>query len=184
MSNYIQNRPDNLEQCQSTASRQKDLPFHYMNEEGGIKKSIVYVVDDDQDDRLLSYCSLKKSERVQEVRPVKCAGALFQCFENSGLYQSVSFAEYHAPVILLDLHMPVTDGLEVLAKIRYHPITSEFPVILLTGDQSGERVYDAYQLQANGYLQKPFEIEQFHNVLDQASKGLLKIKFGVENQER
>jgi len=182
MSNYMQNQMNAQSAVQERVSGQRDLPFHYLNEEGGIKKSIVYVVDDDQDDRLLSYCSLKQSERVQEVRPVKCADALFQCFENSGLYQSLSFAEYHVPVILLDLHMPKTDGLEVLAKIRHHPITSEFPVILLTGDNSGEKVYDAYQLHANGYLQKPFEIQQFHNVLNQVSKGLLKIKFGGEDE--
>jgi len=182
MSNYIRSQLVGQEGTHETMGGQPDLPFHYLNEEGGIKKSIVYVVDDDQDDRLLSYCSLKQSERVQEIRPVKCADSLFQCFENSGLYQSISFAEYHAPVILLDLHMPKTDGLEVLAKIRNHPITSEFPVILLTGDNSGERVYDAYQLHANGYLQKPFEIKQFHNVLDQVSKGLLKIKFGGDDE--
>lgn len=155
-----------------------EMTASYLNEQGKIRNSVVYIVDDDQDDRLMGCCALRKSQRVQEVRPVKCAESLFECFENSGLYQSISFAEYHTPVILLDVHMPAVNGIEVLAKIRNHPITSDFPVIFLTTDNSHENIYDAYRLNASGYLQKPFNIKEFHNVLDQIDTGLFKMHFG------
>jgi len=145
-----------------------------------IKKSVVYILDDDQDDRLFGYSVLRKSDHVTDVRPVNSADTLFQCFDDTGLYQSITFAEYHTPVILLDVHMPKVNGIEALEKIRNHPITSDFPVILLTTDHSCEKVYDAYRLQANGYLQKPFDLSQFHDVMDRVNSGLMNMKFGGE----
>ena len=129
---------------------QKEYNYNHLNK---IQNSVVYLVDDDMDDRLWGYASLNKSERVLEVRPVKSANSLFQCFKNSGIYGSDAFARAHEPVILLDLHMPQMDGIKTLENIRNHPITSDFPVILLTSDASCDKVYDACRLQANGYTE-------------------------------
>lgn len=121
-------------------------------------KKVIYLVDDDQDDRYMGARALKKYDHTLEIRATKCATSLFESLENSGLYDSLDFAEAHSPIILLDIHMPQTSGIEALERIRNHPMTSEFPVILLTSDYSPENIYDAYRLQANGYLAKPFDL--------------------------
>lgn len=131
-----------------------------------IDNCVVYLVEDDYDDRLFAYSKLRESDRVSEVRPVKCAETLFRCFENAGIYDS-SYLVYNPALIVLDMHMPGMNGIETLAKIRRHPITADVPVILLTSDVSHKSICDAYKLKANGYLQKPLHIEQFHEMLDQ-----------------
>lgn len=148
----------------------------FTTKENFTKKSVIYLVDDDMDDRLMGQSALEKSDHTLEIRPMKCADSLFECLENMGLYDSLSFAEYHSPVILLDIHMPRTSGIEALERIRNHPMTSEFPVILLTTDCSGQNVYEAYRLEANGYLEKPFNLAQFHKVMKQVNQGKANMK--------
>ena len=134
------------------------------------QNSIVYIVDDDFDDRLFAYTMLRRSERVAEVRPVKCAESLFKCLESAGIYDSAMLG-YTPSIILLDINMPGLNGIETLERIRSHPATGEIPVILLSSDLSCERVYDAYRLHANGFLEKPLDLEKFHYVLDTGWNG-------------
>lgn len=126
---------------------------------------IVFVVDDDRDDRFMAYSALKNSDRVAEVCPVPSADHLFKCFEALGFYDD-SFPHDYPALILLDIHMPDMDGIKALDYIRDHPITAHIPVILLTGDVSGDKVYDAYQREVNGYLHKPLMLDQFHEEID------------------
>lgn len=102
-------------------------------------KKTVYLVDDDQDDRQFGCNALAKIDSVQEVIPTKNADDLFDCLKKFGLYQDTLKTDKDTPIILLDIHMPGADGIEVLQKIRNHPITSEFYVIILTTDNSCEQ---------------------------------------------
>jgi DNA-binding response OmpR family regulator len=45
-----------------------------------------------------------------------------------------SAAAQNPDVVLLDLHMPMTDGLEGLRQLRAEPLHLEAPVAILTGD--------------------------------------------------
>ncbi|MCI5061219.1 MAG: response regulator [Alphaproteobacteria bacterium] len=144
---------------------------------GSTHEQIVYLVDDDLDDRMYGAHHLQKSDHIGEIRPVESADALFKYFKKSGIYENTSFASSPTPIIILDIHMPAMNGIEVLDRIRNHPITSDFPVILLTTDVSCEKVYDAYRFHANGYLQKPLDLCQFHKVMEQIATGEHKVYF-------
>ena len=56
--------------------------------------------------------------------------------------------------LILDIHMPVMDGFEVLEKVR--ECYSKLPVIMLTADCAEESVRRALNLGAKGYVVKPF----------------------------
>ena len=43
-------------------------------------------------------------------------------------------------LVLLDVMLPDTDGFEVLAKMRQHPLLGEVPVIMVTGTATREAV--------------------------------------------
>ena len=63
-------------------------------------------------------------------------------------------------VILMDLHMPVLDGLDVLARIRAHEEAQgspPVPVIVLTADGQEETRAGALAHGANGFLTKPLD---------------------------
>ena len=59
--------------------------------------------------------------------------------------------------ILLDLVMPVMDGLQVLEKIRMRPDLEKVPVILITSHTDAEARMNALRMRANDFLVKPVD---------------------------
>ena len=68
----------------------------------------------------------------------------------------MSGAEYDA--VVLDIMMPVLDGLSVLTKIRKEG--NQVPVLLLTARDSIEDRVKGLDSGANDYLVKPFALEE------------------------
>ena len=64
-------------------------------------------------------------------------------------------------LFLLDLKMPRIDGLEVLKRVRAHPLTRLLPVIVLTSSAEERDIINAYQLGSNSYIRKPVDFNQF-----------------------
>lgn len=68
-------------------------------------------------------------------------------------------------LILLDLNLPRKDGREVLASIKADPGLRCIPVVVLTTSQAEEDILRAYHLNANCYVTKPVDLEQFLKVV-------------------
>jgi CheY-like chemotaxis protein len=76
------------------------------------------------------------------------------------------FADAARPdVILLDLNLPKKNGHEVLAEIKADPDLKRIPVVVLTTSKSDEDVIESYNLNANCYINKPVNLEQFMTVV-------------------
>ncbi len=68
------------------------------------------------------------------------------------------FAAFQPDVVVLDLHMPGADGLEVLRRLRSARHSLGFlPVIVLTGDDSRVARNSALILGADEFLTKPVD---------------------------
>ena len=68
------------------------------------------------------------------------------------------FAKFQPDVVVLDLHMPGDDGLEVLRRLRSARESLGFlPVIMLTGDESHVARNAALILGADEFLTKPVD---------------------------
>jgi CheY-like chemotaxis protein len=70
----------------------------------------------------------------------------------------------HAPrpdFILLDLNLPKMDGREVLAHIKSDESLKTIPTIILTTSNAEADIVRSYQLQANCYLTKPVQLDDF-----------------------
>ena len=68
-------------------------------------------------------------------------------------------------LILLDLNLPRKDGREVLSEIKADPELKTIPVVVLTTSRAEQDVLNSYQLQANCYITKPVDLEQFITVV-------------------
>ena len=67
----------------------------------------------------------------------------------------------HPGLILLDLNLPKKDGREVLAEIKRDPALRRIPVIVLTNSRAEADRDQSYDLQANCFINKPAQWDEF-----------------------
>jgi signal transduction histidine kinase/ActR/RegA family two-component response regulator/HPt (histidine-containing phosphotransfer) domain-containing protein len=68
--------------------------------------------------------------------------------------------ELHPDLVLLDLHLPDIPGEQVLAALRGDDKLADTPVIIVSADASPAQAKRLIAAGANGYLTKPFDIDQ------------------------
>ena len=68
-------------------------------------------------------------------------------------------------MILLDLKLPLVNGLEVLRQLRADPRTRMIPVVVLTSSLEDRDIVESYRLGVNSYIVKPVDFEQFTETL-------------------
>jgi chemotaxis family two-component system response regulator Rcp1 len=70
------------------------------------------------------------------------------------------FAE-RPDLVLLDLNLPRKNGREVLAEVKSSPNLKQIPVLVMTSSKADEDVHQAYALNANCYITKPADLEEY-----------------------
>ncbi len=68
--------------------------------------------------------------------------------------------------VLLDISMPVMDGVTMLGQIQGDPCFSHTPVVMLTAAEDLDTALVCLREGAAGYLTKPFNMEQIRTQLD------------------
>lgn len=108
----------------------------------------ILIVDDEASNvdvlrRLLGRAGFKQIESTNDSRDAR------------GLYLT-----FRPDLILLDLHMPHLDGLQVMDELA--PIANEtyLPILMLTGDDTQEAKREALSHGAKDFLNKPFNSDE------------------------
>ncbi|HEX4167837.1 MAG TPA: response regulator [Bryobacteraceae bacterium] len=68
-------------------------------------------------------------------------------------------------LILLDLNLPRKNGREVLAEVKASPQLKQIPVLVMTSSRADEDIHSAYSLNANCYITKPSDLNEYVNVV-------------------
>lgn len=68
-------------------------------------------------------------------------------------------------LILLDLNLPGMNGQEVLAEVKADADLKRIPIVILTTSTDEEDILRSYNLNANCYVTKPLDINQFIRVI-------------------
>jgi two-component system cell cycle response regulator len=63
-------------------------------------------------------------------------------------------------LVILDVTMPVMDGVTMLVKFKENPELKDIPVIMLTSESARDNVMEITKLGASDYLVKPFKGDQ------------------------
>jgi putative two-component system response regulator len=70
------------------------------------------------------------------------------------------YVKFRPDLILLDLHMPHRDGLEVMDELNQIAEASYLPILMLTGDDTPEAKREALSRGAKDFLNKPFHSDE------------------------
>ena len=119
------------------------------------------LVEDNPGDVRLTQEALK-SHKVQNNLHVVTDGEEAMAFlRKQGKYKDAPRPD----IILLDLNLPKKDGREVLAEIKSDPALKTIPVVIITSSEAEQDVIKSYNLNANCYVTKPVNLDQFIKVV-------------------
>lgn len=82
------------------------------------------------------------------------------------LYRKGLYSRSPRPnLIILDLNLPRMDGKEILRVIKQDPVLKLIPVIVFTTSNNQADILTSYDLQANCYISKPYDLDDFFRVV-------------------
>lgn len=82
------------------------------------------------------------------------------------LHRRGNFASAPVPdLILLDLNLPRKNGREVLSEIKSDPELRRIPVLVMTTSRADQDINRAYSLNANCYITKPMDLDEFLRIV-------------------
>jgi CheY-like chemotaxis protein len=121
----------------------------------------ILLVEDSLGDARLTIEALKENKVLNTISHVTDGVEALAFLYQQGQYSNATRPD----LILLDLNMPKMDGREVLEKIKQDEKLKRIPVVILTTSQADEDIIKSYDLNANCYISKPVDLDQFMAVI-------------------
>ncbi len=118
---------------------------------------LILLVEDNLGDARLVSEALRESAGGSQLRHVDDGVEALAFLRRQGAHDGAARPD----LILLDLNLPRKSGREVLAEIKADDTLRRIPVVILTSSQSDEDVLSMYTLNANCYVPKPADLDQF-----------------------
>jgi two-component system response regulator len=119
----------------------------------------ILLVEDDPNDVELTLYTLREHKLANRISVVRDGVEALEFVFRTGRYDARG--DEQPKVVLLDLKLPLLDGLEVLRRIKQDPRTRPIPVVVLTSSREEKDVVESYQLGVNSYIVKPVDFEKF-----------------------
>lgn len=119
------------------------------------RTSYILVVDDD--DTLLKFFKIHLNKFFSRVIVVKNAREAID-----------SLKDKEIDLVISDIKMPRMDGIQFMKKVKNHD--PSIPVFLVSGAMLTENQQLAVETKADGYLKKPFSIDELHDTIDKGIK--------------
>ncbi|MGM0500118.1 MAG: response regulator transcription factor [Bacillota bacterium] len=109
------------------------------------KKDKILIAEDDQSiSRLIAYKFEKENYEIKIIE------------EGDEVLEEIKSVDYDA--LVLDLMLPVLDGMQILKKIREEDI--KIPVLVLSAKSQEEDILQGLNAGADDYLTKPFRPDE------------------------
>jgi two-component system, chemotaxis family, response regulator Rcp1 len=124
------------------------------------RKVEVLLVEDNPGDIRLLQEAFKEGEATSHLNITRDGEQAMAYLRQEGDYSKSPRPAF----ILLDLNLPRKDGREVLEEIKRDENLRRIPVVILSTSTNIEDVRHAYDLHANCYVPKPFDIDKLQDL--------------------
>lgn len=122
-----------------------------------LKLAHILLVEDNEGDVLLTLEAFEESKFHTQVSVARNGREALDF-----LYKKGEFSDAKRPdLILLDINIPIFNGLEVLEEIKQNESLKKIPVIMLTTSSNQKDIDRAYKNYCNSYVKKPLKMEEF-----------------------
>jgi two-component system, chemotaxis family, response regulator Rcp1 len=128
------------------------------NFDNGIE--ILLVEDNPADVRLVQEV-FKEANIHNKMRVALDGDKAMQILRREAEYARAS----HPDLIILDLNLPKKDGREVLKEIKEDEYLKSIPVVIFTTSNAEEDLIETYKNNANCYITKPVDLDNFIQVV-------------------
>ncbi len=119
----------------------------------------ILLADDNATDAELTIRALEIGGIKEQIVWVQDGEAALHFIFRKGVY--AERAPGNPRLMLLDLHMPKIDGLDVLAQIKADAATRATPVVIMSSSDQECDMVKSYERHANSYIVKPVDFKQF-----------------------
>ena len=126
----------------------------------------ILLVEDNPDDVELAVHAFAQHHVANRIHVVRDGAEALDFLFGTGAYAGRTL-EDGPKVVLLDLKLPLVDGLEVLRRLKSDPRTRPLPVVVLTSSREERDIVDSYDLGVNSYIAKPVDFAQFTEAVRQ-----------------
>ena len=147
------------------------------------KEKVILLVEDNQDDELLTVRALQKNKILNQVVVARDGAEALDFLFGTGAHAGRDTAEL-PEVMLLDLNLPKVNGLEVLQRVRADERTRVMPVVVLTTSTEERDRVESYKLGANSFVRKPVNFEQFSEAVRELGMYWLVLNRGPHDARR
>jgi two-component system, chemotaxis family, response regulator Rcp1 len=121
----------------------------------------ILLVEDNEGDAHLTQEALKKAKVRNRLHVASDGVEAMQFLKREG-----EFATAPRPdLVLLDLNLPNMDGREVLEAMKADANLRTIPVVVVTSSAAEQDIVRSYALNANCYVTKPVDLQQFFHVI-------------------
>ncbi len=122
----------------------------------------ILLVEDNPGDARLAKEALRESRIMNNLHMVDDGEKALDFLHQKGEYLKAP----HPDLVLLDLNLPKISGHEVLAVIKSEDSLRKIPVVVLSISSSQKDIEESYNLNANCYVTKPLDLNEFIQVFE------------------
>ena len=120
----------------------------------------ILLVEDNSDDIELTVMALKEAKITNPVVVARNGVEALDYLFGTGAHAGRTSADQPV-VVLLDIKLPLLNGIDVLKRMREDERTRRTPVVMLTSSTEQADIVRTYDLGVNSYVRKPVEFENF-----------------------
>ena len=125
----------------------------------------VLLIEDDPADALMVRESFAAASPATRLHVIPGGDEALRFLHRAGEYAAAP----RPALILFDLHLPGTSGLDILAQVKTDPALAIIPVIVLSGSRDPGDITRAYARHTNAYITKPRDLDGYDAVIKQIS---------------